>query len=53
LKRLFDLSLASGGNRASLYAPSANGQKFLASVLTDGSLPPVTIWMNWRAGLAK
>ena len=31
-ERLFDLSLASGTNRAFLYAPSANGQKFLASV---------------------
>ena len=52
-ERLFDLSLASGTNRAFLYAPSANGQKFLASVLTDGSTPPVTIWMNWMAGIGK
>ena len=52
-ERLFDLSLASGTNRAFLYAPSANGQKFLASVLTDGSTPPVTIWMNWMAGIDK
>ena len=54
-ERLFDLSLASGTgvNRGFLYAPSANGQRFLASVLTDGSMPPVTIWMNWMAGIGK
>jgi Tol biopolymer transport system component len=50
-ERVFDLSLAPGGNRAFLYAPAANGQKFLASILTEGSMPPVTIWMNWMAGI--
>jgi hypothetical protein len=33
--------------------PSANGQSFLASVLTDGTMAPVTIWMNWMAGIGK
>ena len=54
-ERLFDLRQASGSglNRAFLYAPAANGQKFLASVRVDGAASPVTIWMNWMAGIGK
>ena len=52
-ERVFNLSVASGNIRGSLYAPSANGQSFLASVLTDGTMAPVTIWMNRMAGLGK
>ena len=52
-ERLFDLSLAPGNNRAFLYAPAAGGQKFLASVVPEGSMPLVTIWMNWMAGIVK
>ena len=52
-ERLFELSLASGANRGFLYAPAANGQKFLAAVVTDGTMAPVTIWMNWMAGIGK
>ena len=52
-ERLFDLSFASGANRGFLYAPAANGQKFLGSLVTDGATAPVTIWMNWMAGVGK
>jgi Tol biopolymer transport system component len=52
-ERLFDLPLAPGNNRAFLYAPAANGQKFLASGLPEGSMQPVTVWMNWMAGIVK
>ena len=52
-ERLFDLSLAPGFNRATLYAPAANGQKFLASVVADGATAPVTVWMNWASGFGK
>lgn len=50
---LFDLSLASGGARAFLYAPAANGRTFLAQVVTNAATSPVTIWMNWMAGVVK
>ena len=52
---LFELSLFPPLSRSILYAPSANGQTFLAEVPTDrvsGPLP-VTIWMNWKAGIGK
>jgi Tol biopolymer transport system component len=52
-ERLFDLSLAPGNNRAFLYAPSNDGQRFLTSVLPDGSTSLATVWMNWMAGLGK
>ena len=45
-ERLFDLpllSVAAGVNRAFLYAPSANGQRFLASLQPEGAMPPVTV----------
>ena len=34
-------------------SPLANGQTFLASILPEGSMPPVTFWMNWMAGIGK
>lgn len=52
-ERLFDLSLAPGNNRAFLYAPSSDGKRFLASVLSDGSTSLATVWMNWMSGLGK
>jgi len=60
--RLFERSLATARTstadfeRRILYQPSADGQKFLALVPADGETrppPPVTIWMNWMAGLNK
>ena len=39
--------------RRTKSAASANGQKFLASVLPEGAAPPVTVWMNWMAGIVK
>jgi hypothetical protein len=32
-------------------APPA--RKFHASVVTDGTTAPVTIWMNWTAGVGR
>ena len=52
-ERLFDVSLAPGFNRGTLYVPAANGQKFLASVVADGATAPVTVWMNWASGFGK
>jgi serine/threonine protein kinase len=43
-------------DRRILYQPSADGQKFLALVPAEsaaGAPPPVTIWLNWMAGLNK
>ncbi len=42
--------------RRILYQPSADGQRFLALVPAEGAAgapPPVTIWLNWMAGLNK
>ena len=55
-ERLFELSLfLTPGSRANLYAPSANGQTFLAVVPPDRASgpPPVTIWMNWMTGIGR
>jgi hypothetical protein len=38
------------------YAPSADGQRFLLNVPAGGeaaAVPPVTVVLNWRAGLNK
>jgi len=60
--RLFERSLfiartsTADFDRRILYQPSADGQKFLALVPAEGAAgapPPVTIWMNWMAGLTK
>ena len=45
-----------GGPRDFGYQPSADGQKFLALVRAEGKAAapwPVTVWMNWQAGLKK
>lgn len=55
--RLFEGSLSTAYfDRRILYQPSADGQKFLALVPAEGAAgasPPVTIWLNWMAGLNK
>jgi hypothetical protein len=45
-----------GANRVFGYQPSTDGKKFLATVPVEGAAaaqPPVTIWLNWQAGLKK
>ena len=36
-----------------LYAPSADGQRFLVTVPVETAQPPTTIVMNWQAALAS
>src|SRR5262249_34149024 len=51
-KQLWERSLVANDTRTTKYQPSADGQKFLATVPAEGvGPPPVTIWMNWMAGL--
>jgi eukaryotic-like serine/threonine-protein kinase len=53
-QQLFERSLPAYLSREIEYEPSADGQKFLAAVPAEGAEPPpVTIWMNWMAGLKK
>jgi Tol biopolymer transport system component len=52
-ERLSDLSLATGNNRGFPVRPRGEWAEVLASVVTDASMPPVTIWMNWMAGIGK
>jgi hypothetical protein len=35
-----------------LYAPSADGQRFLVAAPVQTARPPTTIVMNWQAALA-
>jgi len=43
----------SGLSRPFLYAATTNEDRFLALVGTTGAISPVTIWMNWMAGIGK
>ena len=54
-EELFDtsISVSSGLNRPTLYAPSRDGQRFIASIAPEGAMFPVTIWMNWTAGIDR
>jgi len=55
-RQLFERPLPPGGGREFGYQPSADGQKFLALVPPGGEAsapPPVTIRMNWQAGLKR
>src|SRR5262245_4300958 len=52
---LFGLAPITNGREIG-YQPSADGQKFLTIIPAEGPAgapPPVTIWMNWMAGLNK
>jgi hypothetical protein len=48
---LFDI-----GARGASYQPTKNGQRFLVNVPAGGrtaSAPPLTVVLNWQAGLKK
>jgi hypothetical protein len=40
------------GNRTH-YVPSRNGQRFLVNTASNGPVSPITIVLNWTAGLKK
>jgi len=48
--KLFQANVLLGWPKNS-YDPSADGQPFLANVLQNGTLPPLTVVLNWHAGL--
>jgi Tol biopolymer transport system component len=54
-QKLFEQSFPWNNSRSFGYAPSADGQKFLMLLAPEGAAatPPVTIWINWMAGLNK
>jgi hypothetical protein len=55
-KQLFEKPLPAINPIEFGYQPSADGQKFLALVPAEGetaAAPPVTVWLNWQAGLKK
>lgn len=55
-QQLFDRSLYVGPGRQFGYQPSADGRKVLTLVPTEGEAaapPPVTVRLNWQAGLKK
>jgi serine/threonine protein kinase len=53
-KPLFPLSIVSSFIVSRSYAPSNDGQRFLTPALPGGaSAPPLTVILNWQAGLKK
>jgi len=48
--KLFQANVFLGWPKNS-YDPSADGQRFLVNVLQNGTLPPLTVVLNWHAGL--
>ena len=51
IPRILFQSQIYGGTRQ--YAPSRDGQRFLMVVDPEASIPPLTVILNWRAGMAK
>jgi hypothetical protein len=35
------------------YQPSRDGQRFLVSFLVARAVPPITVVLNWQAGLKR
>jgi hypothetical protein len=53
---LFDtaMRLGPGGATRNLYQPAADGQRFLMNLPPEGAkAPPITVVINWQAGLKK
>jgi hypothetical protein len=40
-------------NTANSYAPSRDGQRFIVNMLLDNATSPITVVLNWTAGLKK
>jgi len=52
-KRLFDAPFGQGSTDAHHWDVTADGKKFLISAATEGAATPITVVLNWQAGLKK